>query len=130
GVTVPPSGVSPPVQPSRGDAMRARGGFFRWSPLRWIVMGACAWALGAGLVPAAPAGPTGASNVPPGPAGYRLLGADGGVFNFSSPFEGSAASDPARCPANPPGRSMPFGSCSSIAPTPSGAGYYILNAFD
>jgi hypothetical protein len=95
-----------------------------------MALGACAWVLAAGLVQAAPAAPTGAANLPPGPAGYRLLGADGGVFNFASSFEGSAASDPARCPANPPGRALPNGSCDSIASTPSGGGYYILNAFN
>jgi len=60
--------------------------------------------------------------------GYRLLAGDGGVFAFSSPFEGSAASDPARCPTNPPGRSMPEGSCWSMAATKDGSGYYVLNA--
>ena len=61
---------------------------------------------------------------------YRLLGGDGGVFSFSAAFEGSAASDPTRCPANPPGRSMPGGSCWSFASTPDGLGYWILNAYD
>ena len=61
--------------------------------------------------------------------GYRLLSGDGGVFSFASPFEGSAASDPTRCPANPPDRSMPHGSCWSMASTAGGGGYYILNAF-
>jgi len=62
--------------------------------------------------------------------GYRLLGGDGGVFSFSAAFEGSVASDPTRCPANPPGRSMPGGSCWSFASTPDGLGYWILNAYD
>jgi hypothetical protein len=70
------------------------------------------------------AGPT--SGIP----GYRLLGGDGGVFSFSAAFEGSAASDPTRCPANPPGRSMPGGSCWSLASTPDSLGYWILNAYD
>jgi hypothetical protein len=62
--------------------------------------------------------------------GYRLLAGDGGVFAFSSAFAGSAASDPTRCPANPPGRSMPHGSCWSIAATVDGGGYYVLNAYN
>ena len=53
--------------------------------------------------------------------GYRLLSGDGGVFSFASPFEGSAASDPTRCPANPPDRSMPHGSCWSMASTAEAA---------
>ncbi len=65
-----------------------------------------------------------------GVPGYRLLGGDGGIFSFSAAFEGSAASDPTRCPANPPGRSMPGGSCWSLASTPDGLGYWILNAYD
>jgi hypothetical protein len=63
-------------------------------------------------------------------AGYRLLGGDGGVFDFSAPFYGSGASDPTRCPANPPGRSMPNGSCWSMAATTDGGGYWILNAYN
>jgi len=64
------------------------------------------------------------------PAGYRLLAGDGGVFAFTSPFVGSAASDATRCPVNPPGRAMPHGSCWSIASTPDGDGYYVLNAYN
>ncbi len=62
-------------------------------------------------------------------SGYRLLGGDGGVFAFSAPFAGSAAADPAKCPAQPPGRSMPNGSCWSFASTPDGLGYWILSAY-
>jgi hypothetical protein len=62
------------------------------------------------------------------PTGYRLLAGDGGVFAFTSPFLGSAASDPTRCPTNPPGRTMPEGSCWSMAATMDGGGYYVLNA--
>jgi len=100
-------------------------GSSRWSALRWLALGACS--LAAWLVPVWPS-PAGAAP-PPGPSGYRLLGADGGVFSFASPFEGSAASDATKCPANPPGRAMPHGSCSAIAATPDNGGYYILNAF-
>jgi len=60
--------------------------------------------------------------------GYWLEGGDGGVFTFGAPFEGSAASDAGRCRANPPARSMPQGSCWSMASTPGG-GYWILNSY-
>jgi len=69
-----------------------------------------------------------ASAAPVG-AGYWLEAGDGGVFAFGTPFEGSAASDPTRCPANPPDRAMPNGSCWSSAPTPDGGGYWIVNAY-
>ena len=109
--------------------MHARQWCARLALTRWLAIGAGACALVGGLaVGPAPAGGAGLPDL--GPPGYRLLGADGGVFNFSSPFEGSAASDPARCPANPPGRALPNGSCSSIAPTALGNGYYILNSFN
>ena len=61
--------------------------------------------------------------------GYWLEAGDGGVFAFGVSFEGSAASDATRCPANPSARSMPDGSCWSMAPTPDGGGYWILNAY-
>jgi hypothetical protein len=64
------------------------------------------------------------------PPGYWLLGGDGGVFTFSTPFFGSAASDPGRCPANPPQHFMPDGSCWSFAATPDGLGYWILDAYN
>jgi hypothetical protein len=69
-----------------------------------------------------------ASAAPSGP-GYWLESGDGGIFTFGTPFEGSAAGDPTLCPANPPGRAMPNGSCWSIAPTADGGGYWILNAY-
>ena len=75
-------------------------------------------------VGSASAGPSPGGSSP----GYRLLAGDGGVFAFSSPFLGSAASDPTRCPTNPPGRSMPEGSCWSMAATRDRGGYYVLNA--
>ena len=52
------------------------------------------------------------------------------MFSFSAPFEGSAASNPSNCPTNPPGRSMPSGSCWSFASNVDGLGYWILNAYD
>ncbi len=71
----------------------------------------------------------GAASATPAAPGYWLEAGDGGVFAYGVHFEGSAASDPTRCPANPPGRSMPNGSCWSMAATPDGAGYWILNAY-
>src|ERR1019366_6189630 len=70
--------------------------------------------------------PTSAASSAPG---YRLEAGDGGIFTFGAPFEGSAASDITRCPANPPARSMPNGSCWPMAPTADGSGYWILNAY-
>jgi hypothetical protein len=60
--------------------------------------------------------------------GYRLLGGDGGVFAFTAPFEGSAATDPSLCPPNTTDRSMPNGTCWSLSSTPDGGGYWILNS--
>jgi hypothetical protein len=63
------------------------------------------------------------------PSGYRLVGGDGGIFAFGAPFEGSAAGIPTACPPNTSDRSMPSGSCWSMATTPSDMGYWILNAY-
>ena len=107
---------------------------------RWVgaALGALVLTLSA-LVLAPPGGTAGASTpaspapapaavlVPP--AGYWMLGGDGGVFTYSVPFWGSAAADATACPANPPGRDMPGGSCWSMAPTSGGSGYWILNAY-
>jgi len=70
-----------------------------------------------------------ASAAPPS-GGYWLEAGDGGVFAFGAPFDGSAAAVATRCPANPPGRSMPNGSCWTLAATPGGGGYWILNGYD
>ena len=59
--------------------------------------------------------------------GFVLLGRDGGVFPFSVPMAGAPASDPTRCPANVTDRNQPDGTCVSIALTPSGMGYWVLN---
>ncbi len=75
-----------------------------------------------------PIGLAQASASPPG-GGYWLGTGDGGVFAFGAPFHGSAASDATRCPPNPPARSMPNGSCWSMAPTSDSGGYWILNAY-
>lgn len=76
---------------------------------------------GASLVPAVSAGASAAGS------GYWLLGGDGGVFSFNAGFFGSGASDPTRCPPNTTDRALPNGTCWSLAPTPDGAGYWILN---
>jgi len=62
-------------------------------------------------------------------SGYRLLGGDGGVFAFGSPWVGSAASDPALCPPDTTDRSLPDGTCWSMATTPTDRGYWILNGY-
>ena len=61
--------------------------------------------------------------------GYRMLGADGGVFAFDAPFVGSGASDPTTCPPQVVTRALPDGTCSSMATTPDDRGYWILNAY-
>jgi hypothetical protein len=59
-----------------------------------------------------------AAQTEPTTSGFVLLGADGGIFTFNLPMAGAGTDDPARC-AN--------ASCTSIAVTPSGLGYWILN---
>jgi hypothetical protein len=59
--------------------------------------------------------------------GYWLLGQDGGIFAFDAPFAGSGAADPTRCPPNTTDRTRPDGTCFSLAATPDGGGYWILN---
>jgi len=75
-----------------------------------------------------PTVPTSTPALTPASAGYRLLGGDGAAFSFSAPFLGSAASDPTSCPVILVDRDMPDGSCRSMATTPDGGGYWILNA--
>jgi hypothetical protein len=58
--------------------------------------------------------------------GFVLLAGDGGVFPVDVPMAGAPASDPSRCPTAAD-RSEPNGSCRSIALTPSGMGYWVLN---
>jgi hypothetical protein len=60
----------------------------------------------------------GAGLLGPPTDGYVVLGGDGGIFTFNVPMAGAAASDPARCPN---------GTCTSMALTPSGQGYWIMN---
>lgn len=75
---------------------------------------------------------TRAGAVPAGPApGYWLAGADGGVFSFGAPFYGSGATPSAACdfsPQSPSSLNSVLG-CDAIASTPSGNGYWLLNAF-
>jgi hypothetical protein len=70
-----------------------------------------------------------ASARPPN-GGYFLLTSDGGVFDFAMPFRGAPASDPAQCAVAPlPGRApRPNGTCGSMATTPNGNGYWVLNS--
>ena len=84
--------------------------------------------LGFGAVAVAPAH----GQSPPGqiPDGYLLLTSNGGVFDFGVQFRGAPASDPTRCaPAPLPGRvPQPNGTCGSIAVTPTGGGYWVMNS--
>jgi hypothetical protein len=66
--------------------------------------------------------------------GYWLAGADGGVFTFNAPFYGSGVptpGSPGACSFSPQPPSMLSGAlgCSAIAATPSGNGYWLLNAY-
>jgi hypothetical protein len=89
-----------------------------------VLLFACTWTL--------LAAPVGANAAPPPRApGYWLVGADGGVFSFGAPFYGSGVTVPGTCGFNPQPPSTlnaAFG-CSAMAPTPSGNGYWILNAY-
>jgi hypothetical protein len=73
-----------------------------------------------------------AGAAPAGPAlGYWLAAADGGVFSFGAPFYGSGATPSAECdfsPQSPSSLNSVLG-CDAIASTPSGNGYWLLNAF-
>jgi hypothetical protein len=62
--------------------------------------------------------------------GYRLLTGDGGVFSFGTGFFGAPASDPSRCPPAPLAARapQPNGTCWSMASTPDGNGYWIINS--
>jgi len=66
------------------------------------------------------------------PFGYWLTAEDGGVFSFGvAPFYGSGVTVPGVCAFSPQPPSTLNGSsgCSAITPTPSGNGYWLLNAF-
>jgi hypothetical protein len=78
-------------------------------------------------VAAITASPAGAR--PPN-GGYWLATSNGGVFDLGVPFKGAPASDPTRCAVSPlPGRApQPNGTCGSMAATPTGNGYWVLNS--
>ena len=78
------------------------------------------------VAPISTATPAGAQTGPP-TDGFVLLAGDGGIFTHNVPFAGAPASDPTRCPDNTTDRAKPNGTCVSIALTPSGMGYWILN---
>ena len=90
-----------------------------------------AGAVGVAASSAAAAGPMrahpGTRAAVTGPPGYWLAGEDGGIFAFDAPFAGSAAADPSRCPPNTTDRTFPAGTCFSMAATPDGGGYWVLN---
>jgi hypothetical protein len=94
---------------------------------RSIRLGTLAVVVTAFLAPLFVASP--ASALPPGPPtdGYVLLAGDGGIFPWNVPFAGAPASDPTRCPRNVTDRNKPHGTCVSMALTPSGLGYWVLN---
>jgi hypothetical protein len=100
---------------------------------RWIVSGWMATLVALALVVAVPMVGPGTAKAAASPrlfqTGYRLVSGDGGVFAFSAPYAGSAAADPTACPPNVTTRMMPFGTCWSMAATPSDQGYWILNAY-
>jgi hypothetical protein len=77
----------------------------------------------------APAGAGAPGAHRPAQPGYRLLAGDGGIFTYGAPFVGSAAGTPTGCPPNTVDRSMPHGTCWSMATLPSDQGYWILNAY-
>jgi hypothetical protein len=71
--------------------------------------------------------PAGAGQTAPPTNGFMLLAGDGGIFTFGVPMVGAPASDPTRCPDNVTDRTEPNGTCWSVALTPSGLGYWVLN---
>ncbi len=68
---------------------------------------------------------------PPTTPGYWLAGADGGVFSFKAPFYGSGVIPGGPCNFSPQPPSLLNGAfgCRAIASTPSGNGYWLLNAY-
>jgi hypothetical protein len=92
--------------------------------VRFTVVFATVALMFATLLSSAPA----AGAIPPGPPsnGYFLLGGDGGIFTFGVPFAGAPASTNG-CPDNTTDRTEPNGTCWSMAVTPSGHGYWVLN---
>ena len=101
--------------PSAPGPKGARHRLARWGLACLVLLTAVA-----GGVPAAGAAPTG--------DGYWLLGADGGVFSFGQAgFLGSLGNG--RCTqVDPPGRAAgTYQTCSDMAVTRSGAGYWLVD---
>jgi len=117
-----------------GHGTRRRNGRRRTTGSRpWSVSGSMATAVALIVLVAVPMVGSGSAAATASPrltqVGYRLFSGDGGVFAFSAPYAGSAAADPVACPPNVTTRMMPFGTCWSMATTPSDQGYWILNAY-
>jgi hypothetical protein len=88
-----------------------------------LILG-CTWTVLSAPITANAASPL------PGP-GYWFVGADGGVFSFGAPFYGSGVTVPGTCgfTPQPPSTLNPAFGCSAMTPTPTGNGYWILNAY-
>jgi hypothetical protein len=97
-----------------------RRGTVRWVGVIAVVATMFATALWS--APTAGAGQTGLLT-----NGYMLLAGDGGLFPFQVPQAGIPASVPGRCADNVTDRNEPNGTCWSMAMTPSGMGYWVLN---
>ena len=76
------------------------------------------------------AGPATAQALAPPATGYWLAGADGGVFAFNAPFYGSGVPTGA-CAFNPqtPSTLNSRLGCDALAPTSTGNGYWLVNAY-
>ena len=96
-------------------------GTFRWVGLTLVIATAFATTVATALSSAPPAGAVPASS---STNGYVLLGGDGGIFPFGVPMQGSQGGFASNCAAT---AAEPNGSCLSLAMTPSGLGYWILN---
>jgi hypothetical protein len=100
--------------------------------LRRILVALALSSVGLLSVGATPSNAAATSSPTPPTAGYWLAGADGGVFSFGAPFYGSGvAPPPGACGFSPQPPSTLSGTmgCDAIASTPSGNGYWLLNAF-
>jgi hypothetical protein len=81
-------------------------------------------------VPLAGSTATSAATAPP-TSGYWLVGADGGIFSFGVPYYGSGTVAPGTCGFSPqsPSTGNAAAGCDAIASTPSGNGYWLVNAY-